>query len=243
MLQELFFARPRMTWSSPLAYPTPDSASRSSPRSQPDSSNRRSEEQVVLDSHYRTSKDSTVSHMMSTPTTGGDRASQDVSAENGIMEVATPVLAYEQYGWTPDRGDGLDMPFEMRVDAASPDALGRQTSQATLHKDFNAEYAPWTRENSLFQGSPYQTQTEDGSDGEFIFRERQSLVHKSSSDSGQSSLNHRLPIPSADHAVSIAYLAYSFAACRHRSFCDARTSVTLNGPTDEQLRASTPPSC
>ena len=179
-----------MTWSSPLAYPVPDSPLRSTTYLQSDLAGRRLDGQAASGSLHRTSKGSTISQMLSTPTTGENiRASQDTSAENGNIEVATPVLAYGDHGWSPNQGDGLDMPFEMRVDAASPNVLDRQASHATLRKAFGTEYPPWTREeNSLFQGSPYQTQTDDGSDGDFVFRERQNLVHKSSSDSGQSDL-------------------------------------------------------
>jgi hypothetical protein len=176
-----------MTWSSPLAYPAPHSASRQSPRSPSNYVARNQGDRAGANSHDRASGDSAISRMLSTPTTGeGHRASQDVSAENAGVEVATPVLAYGEYGWSPNRGDGLDLPFEMRVVAASPNALDRQASHATLRKEFGDEYAPWTREeNKLFQGSPYQTQTEDGSDGDFVFGGRQSLIHKSSSENSK----------------------------------------------------------
>lgn len=59
-----------MTWSSPLAYPAPHSASRSSPRSPSNYAARNQGDRADANSHDRESGDSAISRMLSTPTTG-----------------------------------------------------------------------------------------------------------------------------------------------------------------------------
>ena len=156
------------------------------------------------DRRYRISKESTLSQMLSTPTTAESRrgrASEDHSAENGILEVTTPMSAYTDYASAPGiAANALDAPFELRINAASPLSDGaaaatRRPSQGTLHKSGSDQRSLWEADDDhyahglgtdLFQGSPYLTQTDYGSDTEYAWAARGNLLHKSSSDSSKS---------------------------------------------------------
>jgi hypothetical protein len=140
--------------------------------------------------------------MSSTPTTAGsrrNRASEEISAENAILEVATPMSAYGDYmSELTEHSNGLDAPFELRIDAASPlsdrSAIAHRPNHDTPRKmaslRWETEDDLYTRSIAadLFQGSPYLTQTEYGSDTEYAWGTQRNLVHKSSSESSKCSL-------------------------------------------------------
>jgi len=109
--------------------------------------------------------------------------------------------AYGDYASNPGiAANALDAPFELRINAASPlsdraAATIRQPSHSTLNKSGSGNRSLWEAEDDqyahglgsdLFQGSPYLTQTDYGSDTEYAWAKRGNLLHKSSSDSSKS---------------------------------------------------------